>query len=77
MHLSNADAQTVLQVTLPDLPVALSAKFLLNNCGLVVSFPLHGGGSQPAADDRESQCSRLGFLLLMETRRDNLQLQYL
>lgn len=49
MHLSHADAQSVLQVTLPDLPVALSAKFLLSDCGLVISFPLHGGRSQPAA----------------------------
>lgn len=57
MHLSNADAQSVLQVTLPDLPTALPAKFLLNDCGLVISFPLHGCRSQPAACDGKSQHS--------------------
>lgn len=57
IHPSNADAQSVLQVTLPNLPVALSAKFLLQKCGLMISFPICGGGSQPAASDRESQHS--------------------
>lgn len=57
MHLCNVDAQSVLQVTLLDLHVAPSAKFLLNECRLVISFPLHGGEPQPAACDEKSQHS--------------------